>query len=1359
MVKQVKHTYRGMNQDVTKSKHPGEFYFKANNMRILATDSQSTFSISNELGNTLEVTLPSISINTDTNVISYGNKTLNYYQESEAPEIEKQIFAGILPQSSNSQKIIGHAVARNSIILFTTDDLGFDCIWEVEELLEDNYNLVLLYCRNLEFSSNNPIQALFNYENEVIQKVYWVDGNKQLRFMNIKHSIENGDIEELIDLNSNTINIVGNFDLSQPIITDITGGGIHTAGKIQYAYNLYRLNSSQTKLSPLSELVPLDKGPGLGGGEVNEIVGATPIVNISDIDPEFTHLRLYSVKYTSYNQIPAISLLADIEVDESGSFTYFDDGNIISTLSIEEFAFLGSELIIPKHIESKDNVLFSANLQEVKFEVDIDCRAFSHKAGGGGTVYDNVRPSPTNSQIPIGTPYTFTTSNYSAVPKKIDAVNLDYDIYKFQADGTTIGGEGPYLKVQAVQTPMADASDFTFLKDNEIYRIGIQFYNILGQVSFVSWIGDYRTPIGNLIGNYNTLKVELKPAFYTWLNDNSNFESDTDKPVGYKIVRADRTLNDRTILCQGSVNGMMSNTTDTVNGLDNDFSNTVTREKYVKGNIMPSLQRTYDESVFPMLAMEDCRKLNPQRMLFGSENINPNGSCSGSGQACREVIDAAGGSDQRADTYQFNKIIQLHTPEVMFESVPLSAGLQFRVIGGHKSNQNYYWGAEINNITLDKSQEAKTVGGISPHANGVTNTTLNGGSATNLLDSGIFGPSRNSEAMEFNQFYRDFTGGYVQATNNSPFEIYGAPEFTERGQGLTYYNNNPGLSYYNSLQPMLTDQHLGSNSAAIAITSVNSYGARCITFVEGSDNPSTELISRKSLENIYSIANISETDIVMLVELTIPEYQIYLGNIYGGNTYQSKRRNTYLEIGEYKDIADGTNEILSAGDTFVQNFRFLKIGKTETEIHDTQSAQYSEIVEYKVETTVDLKNRNDLSLTSWESRFQPRDEEYHKYNRVYSQQPTLIENVADDFNFRKVKAFDSRIIASKTKVPGENIDSWSDYLINTSQDLDGKYGPINSMINFRDEIYTLQDEGVAAIGINPRVQVQGDDGISVELGTGSLLYDYKYLTTKSGSINKWSTISSNSGFYYYDALNKSWNRFNGKGIEGLSDSHGMHSFFVKNTIYDDISIDNPLLGTGVVGGYNPINNDIYLTVLQGTNPFTICFNEMSNSFTSFYDYKPAMYIIKGFRMITPNSDRTELWEHFKGDYNSFYGDIYNSNITYLVNPQERDCIFNNIEYKSEIYIDGVDMPKQTLNQIKASNEYQTTDITPLILNTNINRKFRMWKANIPRALNNGNPSLDRMRGHWIFLELSLADNTTNQQLILHDMLVNYTAYN
>ena len=117
----------------------------------------------------------------------------------------------------------------------------------------------------------------------------------------------------------------------------------------------------------------------------------------------------------------------------------------------------------------------------------------------------------------------------------------------------------------------------------------------------------------------------------------------------------------------------------------------------------------------------------------------------------------------------------------------------------------------------------------------------------------------------------------------------------------------------------------------------------------------------------------------------------------------------------------------------------------------------TEIVEFRVETRIDIKNRNDLSNIAWNSRQEPKHSEYTNYNEVYSQQPILTKTSDVGFKFKKVQEFDTRVISTKVKTPGEFIDSWTDILENESIDLDGQYGPINAVITLKDEIFCLQD--------------------------------------------------------------------------------------------------------------------------------------------------------------------------------------------------------------------------------------------------------------------------------------------------------------
>ena len=131
----------------------------------------------------------------------------------------------------------------------------------------------------------------------------------------------------------------------------------------------------------MSEQVSLDNNS-LGGGAINEIVGSTPSLIIPTLDKNYSHIKIYAIKYTSYNQNPSVSLIEDTIIDSFINYRFSDDGNNISDLTLSEFILLGSNPLIPKHIESKDNRLFSANIKDTAYTLDIDMRAYSHDEFG-----------------------------------------------------------------------------------------------------------------------------------------------------------------------------------------------------------------------------------------------------------------------------------------------------------------------------------------------------------------------------------------------------------------------------------------------------------------------------------------------------------------------------------------------------------------------------------------------------------------------------------------------------------------------------------------------------------------------------------------------------------------------------------------------------------------------------------------------------------------------------------------------------------------------------------------------------------------------------------------------------------------
>lgn len=1322
MIKQAIYTFGGANQDTSRGKHNPQFYYEAQHLNLLSTDTQATGGASNEKGNSLTINIPDITIGSN-GVISYNTSTLNFTSSE---------LLDLAPLTSTEQVIIGHATTRDSIVLFTTDN-SIDCIWELEGVLTGEYNLVLKYTRQLGFSTSNPIQTVFNYENENIQKIYWVDGVHQIRAINLV-------AEDLINTPQNNLDFVGEVSFSQPVIAGEVGGGTHTAGMIQYAYNLFRLNSSQTKLSPISELYALDKGDDLGGGEVNEIVGVTPIVEINDIDTDYEYIRVYAIKYTSLDVTPSISLIEEREIGGDNSIRVYDDGSVIEELSVEELLFLGSDPIIPQHIVSKDNILFPSNIQDAAFDMpdDFDARAYSFDSNNICRVEDEA-----GNSIPV-------SNTTFEVPDKHPAINPDYDRYNRQAGGlgAFFGGEGKYIEYRLFNTTPTnlsiDQKDGKFFKDREIYRLGIVFFNQLGQDSSPLWIADLKSIGKNLEDLHAVLTVTLKPSFYTWL-DAYKLQSgvtENDIPVGYKIVRANRTTADKTILTQGIIGGMM------VNNLSSDPSDISEAQRRPISDSTPKIPN------FLIRTQQNISPLQPNkhllRMQFADNNPNTTGDASGSTRNPLTEIAYDRGA-RRVQSYQYTTMMQLFSPEILFNNVVPSSGLKLRIPGGAKNTANKARHKSIRVSNQEVDAEVLIEGGVTHQASGTTVVSKTGLADNTIMPRGLIcngGDNRDEDSvdrMQFMQWYREFTD-YQPANDILEYEIYGKPEITERGQGIKSYNNDNTLRYSNRLE-IATDGDDDFNGTVAGIVTSNSWGTKCATIVL--DNQQKSSWTRTSIEQMHANAglSVSHSDTALIGELLTQNT-----NIYGGNSYEDKQRTEYISIGSYAPIEQTSITIESPGDTFVQDYQFLRVAKTDTEVFDTLQVQMTEIINVKLETSIDVKNRNDQSIFDWDTNFQPRYDEYVAYNSVYSQQPTLIKRTGEEVTFQRVKNFDTRIQASKVKIPNELVDSWTDLLVNETMDLDGKYGPLNNVVSFRDNLYAFQDEGIAAITVNPRVQVQGSDGVAIELGTGGILYDYNYISDKSGSRNKWSIQPTKRGIYYYDVLNKAVGRVPDMTSLLLTDTKGLHTFFNNNHNFDLIVKDNPVLGTGALIGYDNYNNDVFISLLQGDQSFTWRYDEESDTFTDLKTYVPSRYIYKGEKLFYPSVNNNDLWEQYGGEYNSFFGEYKPTYITLLLNPAvNMECIFDNIEFNSELYLDDVDQPDKTLTHIQAYNEYQDSGRIPLIVgrNSNLRRKFRKWRANIPRTGRN------RMRNPWIFLKLEL-DNESNYKMILHDVIVSYT---
>ena len=85
--------------------------------------------------------------------------------------------------------------------------------------------------------------------------------------------------------------------------------------------------------------------------------------------------------------------------------------------------------------------------------------------------------------------------------------------------------------------------------------------------------------------------------------------------------------------------------------------------------------------------------------------------------------------------------------------------------------------------------------------------------------------------------------------------------------------------------------------------------------------------------------------------------------------------------------------------------------------------------------------------------------------------------------------------------------------------------------------------------------------------------------------------------------------------------------------------------------------------------------------------------------------------------------------------------------------------KVTFTHIKTNNEYQSGKFSFVRTPSALKRKFRIWRADIPRDSNN---RMDRMRNPWLYVTLKSdlpttpsAQEVTDYKTVLHDITVKY----
>ena len=604
-----------------------------------------------------------------------------------------------------------------------------------------------------------------------------------------------------------------------------------------------------------------------------------------------------------------------------------------------------------------------------------------------------------------------------------------------------------------------------------------------------------------------------------------------------------------------------------------------------------------------------------------------------------------------------------------------------------------------------------------------------------------------------------FSGGYMQVDSKFTEQITGTDPVRIK------YKSTPhavlALNYTTSgAQRILPNIKDGDYNDTWFVNAQNS-GAPSGQHMYWDKSGSTKSVSQDTIITGAPRGPISAVSSIQHGWLWLGElYNDSVQNRFGGQTEEAFENNVWLPCGDPISLVDTNNGVKSSvtlrweeGDTYFQRYDHIK---TYPFTLEDQNA-ITDIVSFMCETRVNIDGRYDRNRGQT-SNFSITPENFNLMNDVYSQPNNFFNYRTINPNKLNLDNFHNSITWTKTKTAGELVDTWTNITLASTLDLDGDKGTVRSLRRFNNNIFAFQDRGISQILYNENMQISSTDGVPIEIANSGKVNGKRYISDRIGCTNKWSMCETSNGIYFIDDITKGIFLFNGQ-LDNLSDRLGFHSWI--NRASDSIDIWNPVDFDGFVTYYDKVNGDVFFI----SKDECLAFSEPLGQFSSFYSYEKMPYFINlEDRGIAFNVEGTGTlyrpWLHNEGDYNMFFGVYQPFYTTIIANPDMPvDKIFNNLEFRSDSWDKNGNLLNTTFDTLTVWNEYQqgTSTLNNILGRpSDLKKKFRIWRANIPRANVAGSTKKgrDRMRNPWLYIKLSMEGENVNKT-VLHDMIVHY----
>lgn len=468
-------------------------------------------------------------------------------------------------------------------------------------------------------------------------------------------------------------------------------------------------------------------------------------------------------------------------------------------------------------------------------------------------------------------------------------------------------------------------------------------------------------------------------------------------------------------------------------------------------------------------------------------------------------------------------------------------------------------------------------------------------------------------------------------------------------------------------------------------------------------------------------------------------------DLYGGFSDSALERLVWLPASNYTPITDIIKQ--SYGDTYFQRYDCLKTyPRSEEDLN-----QVTDIASVMIETHKNLDTRTDVNR--WNFNTMARPENFGLYNSVYNQKNniftgTILPDLMDSSLFR------NKYVWSSAKNVAGRVDSWTNLSLNSYNN--AKYD-ITKITNYNDNLIMFETNAIEHISFKEKYMVDGGDNnfISVDFNDKvvNALYRDNY-----GTYNP-NILTTPYGIYFFDDNKHTLVYINVSGEWKELPVQKMDSYFSK--YIKRYKGDNNLVNDRLL--YDALNKEVYIIL---NDEDCIIYNEPVGEFTSYVDCKEVVDMItynnKSYFM--KDNMSSTLYTMYAGRYNTIYdngnvNDYVPYSIEYRMNLNEyTDKVFTNVEFTADLDTvqnnsnKSFDLP---FDKIRVFTEYQDTGTVSLQYDrntvSNLKQRFRVWRALIPRAMENYR---DRIRNPWAHMILTCAPNK-DTRLELHNIIIDY----